>query len=232
MSSLPTAVKVLKYLMDTPGSSPYHDIIRVTQEGQAFVDRALTELVTRGLVHRRGENHYYYSSTTEVDESCRKLFTLYEKVTARPQKELLVRGLLSQPGPRYLWRVGKLLQVLEAEGFDREDARRFLDQETSRGYVNKIRIMFVARIPFTPPPFIPYYYMSDFRNVNAKEYEQLKEQCHNLGLSMGEEHYVTGAYPPELSQPAVHYVEKEKRQIRDTLREEAFRQWQGLTYSW
>lgn len=232
MSSLPTAVKVLKYLMDTPGPSPYHDIIRVTQEGQAFIDRALTELLARGLVRKRAKNRYCYSATTEADEFCRKLFTLYEKVMARPQKELLVRGLFSQPGPRYLWRVSKVLQVLEAEGFNREDASRFLDQEISRGYINRIRIVFVARIPFTAPPFIPYYYMSDFRNVDAEEYEQLKERCHNLGLSMGEEHYLAGAYPHELAQPAIQYVEREKRQIRDKLREEAFREWQGLTYSW
>jgi len=49
---------------------------------------------------------------------------------------------------------------------------------------------------------------------------------------MNEENYLMGAYPPELSQPAIQYVEKEKRQMRDTLWEEAFKQWQGLTYSW
>ena len=232
MSRLPTVVRVLKYLMDTPGPSPYQDIIRVTPEGQAFVEWALSQLVARGLIHRQGENHYYYKASTEADEFCQRLFTLYERVTARPQKELSARGLLSQPGPRYLWRLGRLLQVLEAEGFDREDASRFLDQEISRGYINKVGIMFVVGMSFTAPDFIPYYYISDFRNVVAEEYEQLKEQCHNLGLSMSEEHYLTGAYPPELAQPAIQYVEKEKRQIRDMLRDEAFRQWQGLTYSW
>ena len=232
MSNLPTAVKVLKYLMDVEVPSTYTDISRAVHEGQALVDRALTELMARGLIYRHEEDRYHYRATPEADELCRKLFALYGKVSARPQKELLVRGLLSQPGPRYLWHMNKLLEVLDREGFAREDAVPFLDRETRQGYLKRIRMIFVARISFMAPRFIPYYYMSDFRNVDANEYEQLKQQCRNLGLLMNEEDYLMGAYPPELSQPAIQYVEKEKRQIRDMLREEAFRQWQGLTYSW
>jgi DNA-binding HxlR family transcriptional regulator len=232
MSNLPTAVKVLKYLMDVSEPSTYSDISRAVNEGQVLVDRALTELMARGFIDRHGEDRYHYRATSEADELCRKLFALYGKVSARPQKELLVRGLLSQPGPRYLWHMNKLLEVLDREGFAREDAAPFLDKETRKGYLKRVRIIFVARISFTAPPFIPYYYMSDFRSVDANEYEQLKQQCRSLGLLMNEEDYMMDAYPPELSQPAIQYVEKEKRQIRDMLREEAFRQWQGLTYSW
>ena len=232
MSNLPTAVKVLKYLMDVSVPSTHSDISRAVHEGQVFVDRALAELMARGLIDRHGEDHYHYRTTSEADELCRKLFALYGKVSTRPQKELLVRGLLSQPGPRYLWHMNKLLEVLDGEGFAREDAVPFLDKEARKGYLKRVKIIFVARIPFIAPPFIPYYNISDFRNIDANEYEQLKQQCHSLGLLMNEEDYLMGAYPPELSQPAIQYVEKEKRQIRDMLREEAFRQWQGLTYSW
>ncbi|MEE8618578.1 MAG: hypothetical protein V3S84_00440 [Dehalococcoidales bacterium] len=201
-------------------------------EGQTHVHRALTELVARRLIDRRGEDHYHYRATSEADELCRKLFALYDKVSTRPQKELLVRGLLSQPGPHYLWHMNKLLEVLEREGFTREDAVPFLDQETKKGYIKRVRMIFVARIPFTASPFIPYYYMSDFRNIDPNEYEQLKKQCRNSSLLMNEENYLMGAYPPELSQPATQYVGKEKRQMRDMLWEEAYQQWQGLTYSW
>jgi len=232
MSDLPTAVKVLKYLRDVSVPSTHNDISRAVREGQAHVHRALTELVAWGLIDRRGEDHYHYRATPEADELCRKLFALYDKVSTRPQKELLVRGLLSRPGPRYLWHMNKLLEVLEREGFTREDAVPFLDQETEKDYIKRVRMIFVARIPFTAPPFIPYYYMSDIRNIDPNEYEQLKQQCRNSGLLMNEENYLMGAYPPELSQPATQYVEKEKRQMRDMLWEEAFQQWQGLTYSW
>jgi len=232
MSDLPTAVKVLKYLRDVSVPSTHSNITRAMREGQTLVDRALTELVERGLIDRCGEDHYHYRATSEADELCQKLFALYDKVSTRPQKELLVRGLLSQPDPHYLWYMNKLLEVLESEGFSREDAVPFLDQETKKGYIKRVRIIFVARIPFTALPFIPYYYMSDFSNIASNEYEQLKQQCRNSGLLMNEENYLMGAYPPELSQPATQYVEKEKRQIRHMLWEEAFQQWQGLTYSW
>lgn len=232
MSNLPTAVKVLKYLRDVSAPSTQNDISRVVREGQAHVRRALTELMARGLIDRRGEDHYHYRATPEADELCQKLFALYDKVSTRPQKELLVRGLLSQPAPRYLWHMNKLLEVIEREGFSREDAIPFLDQETEKGYIKRVRMIFVARIPFTAPPFIPYYNMSDIRNIEPNEYEQLKQQYHNSGLIMNEENYLMGAYPPELSQTAAQYVEKEKRQMRDMLWEEAFQQWQGLTYSW
>jgi len=232
MSNLPAAVKVLKYLRDVSAPSTHNDISRAVREGQARVHKALTELVARGLIDRHGEDQYRYRATPEADELCQKLFVLYDKVSTRPQKELLVRGLISQVSPRYLWHMNKLLGVLEREEFSREDAVPFLDRETKKGYIKRVRMIFVARIPFTAPPFIPYYYMSDIRNIDPNEYEQLKKQCRNSDLLMNEENYLMGTYPPELSQSAVQYVEKEKRQMRDMLLEEAFQQWQGLTYSW
>jgi len=232
MSDLPTAVKVLKYLMSVSAPSTHSNITRAVREGQTLVDRALDELIARGLIDECEEGYYQYRAIPEADELCQKLFALYDRVSTRLEKELLARGLLSQPGPRYLWQLNKLLEVLEREGFTREDVVPFLDQETKRGYIQRIKIIFVARIPFTAPPFIPYYYISDFRNIDPNEYEQLEQQCHNSGLSMSEEYYIAGAYPPELSQPAIQYVEKEKRQVRDMLREEAFQQWRGLSYSW
>lgn len=232
MSNLPTAVKVLKYLRDLSAPSPHSNITRAVREGQTLVNRALTELVARGLIDRCGEDYYQYRATPEADELCQKLFALYDKVSTRPQKQLLARGLLSQPGPRYLWQMNKLLEVLDREGFTREEAVPFLDEEAKKGFIQRIKIIFVARSPFTIPPFIPYYYISDFRNIDPSEYEQLKQQCRNSGLSMSEEYYIAGAYPPELSQPAIQYVEKEKHQVRDMLRDEAFQQWRGLSYSW
>jgi len=231
MPDLPTIVKVLKYLVGAPAPSTYNDISRAVPEGQALLDRAMAELVARGLVDRQGEV-YCYRASSRADELCRKLFALYDKVVARPQKELLVRGILSLPGPRYLWRMSNLLDVLDKEGFASEDAIPFLDEEVGKDYIRRVKIIFVARVSFVPPAFIPYYRMSDFRSVEGDEYQQLKEQCQKLGLLMNEEQYLTGAYPPELSEPAVRYLEKEKREVGRRLREEAFNQWQGLTYSW
>lgn len=231
MSSVPTVVKVLQYLVNTTSPSTYNDISRAVQEGQALVDKALAELMARGLVDRRGRD-YSYRASPEADELCRKMLALYDRVMVSQRKELLVRGLLSLPGLRCLWRVSKLLDVVEKEGLAREDIIPFLDEEVRAGYVSRAKIMFVARIPFTAPPFIPYYRIDDFRGVEADEYEQMKEQCARLGLSIKDEQYVAGTYPAEIAQPAVRYLEREKRQLRDILKEDAFQEWPGLTYSW
>jgi hypothetical protein len=232
MLSLPTAVKVLKHLKETSAPSTSTNISRAVREGQTLVEKALAELVARGLLLRNSEGCYQYWATPEADRLCHRLFALYDKLSARSREELLVRGLLSQPSPRYLWHLNKLLEVIEREGFSRKEAIPFLDGEMKKGYIKKVRMIFVARTPFAAPPFIPYYYMSDFRNIEPNEYDKLTLQCNSSGLLMNEESYLIGAYPPELSQSAIQYVEKEKRHLRDTLWEEAFKQWQGLTYSW
>ena len=188
MSDLPTVLKVLKYLRDISAPSTHSNINRAVREGQTLVARTLDELLARELIDRRGEDQYQYRATAEADELCQKLLALYDRVSTRPQKELLARDLLAQPGPRYLWQMNKLLEVLEKEGFPRGDAVPFLDHETKKGHIQRIKIIFVARIPFTAPPFIPYYYISDFRNIDPGEYEQLEQQCHNSGLSMNEEY--------------------------------------------
>jgi hypothetical protein len=232
MSKLPTVVKVLKYLRDEPTPSTYIDINRAIRDGQVQVRRALTELVARGLIDRCDNDRYLYRATPDANALFQKLSALYDKVSTRQQKELLIRGLLSQPGPRYLWHRNKLLEVLEGEGFTKEETVLFLDQETEKGYINNIKVIFVISFPFTAPPFIPYYNMSDLRNIKPEEYKQLAQQCRKSGLSTSEENYLIGKYPLEVSRTAVQYIEEEKHQMRDVLWEGAFQQWQGLTYSW
>jgi hypothetical protein len=230
MANVPTVVKVLKYLRETSAAHTNTNITRAVNEGQTLVTKALAELVARGLLVKKGAR-YRYRVTPETDKLCQRLFELYDKLSTRPQMELLIRGLLSQPGPRYLWHLNELLGVAEREGFSRKDVTAFLDGEMEKGYLTRVKMIFVVRAPSAAPPFIPYYYMSDFRNVQPDEFDKLK-QCHALGLSINEESYLMGTYPPELSQPAVQYVEQEKRQVRDALLEEAFQMWQGLSYSW
>jgi hypothetical protein len=190
------------------------------QEGQALVNRALKRLVAEGIVDSC-EERYWYNATPRVEEFCQKLFTLYEKVLRRRQMELLAPGLLSQVGGRYLLRMDPFLQVLEKEGFTMEDVTHFLDEEIERGYVKRVRVIFIARASLLPPLFVPSYYASHL-HVNTDEYEQLKERCYDLGLSVNEEDYLIGDYPAELAEPAIQYMETEKQEVIQALKEEPF----------
>ncbi len=232
MADLPIIVKVLKYLEDNGVPADYQDIIRAAGGCQAHADRALRELKERGLIEECGVGCYRYTATKDAHEFSHKLYALYDKISSRVKKELLIRGLLSQPRPQYLWKMEKLLEVLLSEGFEREDVITFIEEELHKDYLKRIKMIFAGKIPFNAPDFIPYYNISGIRNVDGDDYKQLKEHCRNLGLAINEEYYLAANYPEDVSAPALHYVDEEKKKERDTLMEEAFRNWQGLSYSW
>ena len=132
MSDMSALVKILRYLRDNSEPSNYNDIISAVQEGQARVDRALNKLVGEGIVDSR-DSRYCYAATPRAEELCQKLFALYERVLARPQLELLARGLICQADEYYPLRMITLLRVLGKEGFALEDVTQFLDGEVARG---------------------------------------------------------------------------------------------------
>lgn len=222
MSDAPTLVKVLRYLRDNTAPSTYNDIISTVQEGQVLIDRALNKLLTEGIVERR-DQYYCYTATPRAEELCQKLFALYEKMAKSSQLELLARGLLCQSGKYYVLRVNTFLQVLGKEGFTQEDMTHFLNGEVERGYVKRVRGFFVAKVSASARLFMPSYY--PVRQVSADEYRQLKERASDSGLLCSEEDYFIGAYPAELAEPTIRYMETRKQELKQVLEREPLREW-------
>jgi len=225
MSDVPTLVKVLRYLRDSSEPSSYNDIISAVQEGQAPVDRALKKLVAEGMVDSR-DSRYCYAATPRAEELCQKLFALYERVLARPQLELLARGLICQADEYYPLRMNTLLRVLDKEGFALEDVTQFLDGEVERGHVKRVSAIFGGRVSGSPPLFTPYYL--GLPQIDQHEYRQLEEWSGDSGLVCSQGDYLIGDYPAELAEPAIRYVETVKPELKQVIIGEALQGWYGL----
>lgn len=227
MSDMPTLVKILRYLYNNAAPSTYGNIITAIQKEQGLIDKALNELVAQGIIDSHNE-HYYYTATPKAEEFCQKMFALYEKVLRRPQMELLVCGLLSRAGGGHLLRMNTLLHVLAMEGFATDDVLHLVDEEVGRGYIKKVQVVFIGMVLSSPPVLIPACYASRLR-VNSAEYELVKGWCQDSGSSSIEEDYLIGAYPDELAEAGIQYVETEKQQaVTEVLREEASQQEAGI----
>jgi hypothetical protein len=224
MSDMPTLVKVLRYLHDNSEPSSYNDIISAVQERQALVDKALEKLVAERIVHSR-DSLYSYNATPRAEELCQKLFALYEKILARPQLELLARGLICQADEYYPLRMNTLLRVLEKEGFAAEDVTRFLDGEVKMGYVKRMPAIFGGRVWGSPPLFIRYYL--GLAQFGQHDYPQPEDWSGNSGLAHSQEDYLLSNYPPELAEPAVQYIETVKPELGQVIMGEALQRWYG-----
>ena len=227
MFRIPTLVRILKYLRDEATPHTYEDIISETLVSQGNIEKALTKLVESGVVQVEG-GLYRYIPTPKAEELCQKLFTLYEQVLQQPRLELLLRGILSQSAPHYFLRKATLVEMLEREGFSSQEVARIIEEEIEKGYLRQLKLVFVTKLPFSPPVYVPLGYISHFGPIPSREYEALREYSQIRGLNFLEEDYLQADYPPELAEQGQKYLESETGEILERLREEAFRQWYGL----
>ncbi|MFC1954336.1 hypothetical protein ACFLVZ_00735 [Chloroflexota bacterium] len=227
MSDTPTLVKILRYLHSNAEPSTYGNIITTVQKEQELVDRALSELVSQGIIDNDNE-YYSYKASPEAEEFCQKLFALYNIILRTPQMELLVCGLLSRAGGGHLLRMNTLLHVLAIEGFATDDVLHLLDQEMAGGFIKKIPVIFFGMDLSLPPVLIPACYESRLQ-INPAWYELAKEWCQTSGSSSIEEDYLIGEYPDDSAEAGIQYVETEKqRAVTEVLREEAVQQETGI----
>jgi len=211
----PVLVKILKFLKSEPRKQSPAFIADSIREELRYVNTALKELVTRGVVVEE-EGLFYYKSTPRNEELSRKMFVLYDKLLKRP---LLIRGILSFTPVRE----SSFFSILEDEGLGREQTEAFLKEEIRRGYVRKVRMMYVERHSLCTS-LAPFFRLLQRKGyLDHEEYKQLKERCKELGIPFTEEEYLVGRYPPELSQPAQEYLRKDKERLIDLLRDEGLR---------
>lgn len=259
MSSMPALVIMLKYLRDNPEWADLNDVITATGESQTRAEKALAKLSESGIIESDGA-HYHYVPTEKAEDFARKFLGLYGKIIQAPQLELTVRGILSSIGhPASYLRLTRIIEVMEKEGFNREEVGSFLERETAKGRIERLHVIFtqtrpgsagatayqypsanskwlrvipIPRVPYPSPLAISTYYMSSSQDVSAEEVARLKEEYQSSNTAAAEEEYIMGIYPSELSEPAVKYLATEKAGMLKALKEEAFQQWFGLRYNW
>ena len=228
MSDIPTLIKIIKYLNSCKNPIVIKDIISATQEGQVLIDRALDKLILDGVVKNANET-YCYIDTPENEETCQKLFDLYDNLINKPKLELLVRGLLCRTEGHCLMRLSTYLTVLTKEGFDVDEMIYCLEDEIERGYITRVPISYIGGVPVSPPLTIPAAY--SLRDITAYECQKVKEWFGNLDYSYGEADCLLGDYPDEIVKAAVEHMETMHKELLRVLDTKTFRQWHGRSSS-
>lgn len=259
MSGMPSLVTILKYLRAHPEWADLNDVITATGESQTRAEKTLAKLSESGIIEKDG-TRFRFVATEKAETFARKFLELYGKVILAPQLELTLRGILSSIGhPASYLRLARVIEVMEKEGFNREEVVSFLELERSKGHAEMLhviitqirpggagaiayqypsansiwlRVIPISRIPYPPPLAIATYYMSSSRDVSAEQVARLRDEYLSSRTDSAEEEYIMGVYPPELSEPAVKYLATEKAGMLKALKEEAFQQWFGLRSYW
>jgi hypothetical protein len=259
MSRLPSLVTTLKYLRDNPVWAQLNDVITATGESSTRVEKALGKLVDKGLITRQG-TRFRYVADSKTEALARNLLGLYGKIIREPQLELTLRGIMATIGyPSSYLRCQRLVAVLGREQFGAGEVVTLLEREVSKGYIEKINVIFtrnrpgsasamayqlpsgsakwvriipIARVPYPPPLKIATFYMSNSRDVMMADLQRLREEYYSTNPGGVEEEYVLGIYPAELAEPAFKFVNNERMAMIEALKEETYQEWFGLRYIW
>ena len=208
----PTIIKILKYLKDTKAKKTKEELSIIIGESPDYVNKALEKLIAVNIVVTK-KNEYWYNTTPSSNKLAERLIELYGIAFRGPPKELLIRGLICQIPYQHMLHLPVLMEILEKEGIEKQELDQFLNQEIDNGYLERTSVIFY-RYKFVPacmsPDYNPnpYYYTDRYRSHKQKD-----SNC-----ELKEEDYLIVQYPPELSNPAKEYMEKERAELIDNLR--------------
>ncbi len=223
----PTVVKLLKHLRDNRASNTKEELASIIGEEQHYVDKALERLVAIDIVN--GERGFYnYKATSYSENFCSQLIEVYDTLSKKPAKELFIRGLICQVPSQYLFRVDTLLEVLEQEGFDREEIEQFLAQEVERGYLRRLRVIYIGIEPYEIPICIPplyFNYLGHLGIIDQGRYNGLKEEYKDYEFQGTD--YIVARYPAELATSAKGYIERERKEVKEHLKRKGLFAWPG-----
>lgn len=250
----PSIIKVLRYLKGVKNPVSLHDVIIATGGSQTLVLRALDTLAMDGIITSE-DNTFSYVSSPKADDLSEKLFQLYPTLTKEPEMELALRGVICHLGsPRAYLRVSGIVEIMAKDGHCKNDIYHLLRKEKDAGYIEslwinfkprepgtavalaygedvlgKIRTVTLPRVPCPPPLTIPIYYiyyLTFFFEVSAEELNNIKAAV--IGGEGNPEEYITGNYPPEVTNAAIKHFLGKKAVMAKALKDEARREWEAL----
>jgi len=223
----PAIVKLVNYLKDTGAKKTQEELATIIDEPLEYVNKALGRLTAIDVVTHE-EGGYLYHATPDSDQFSAQLVEVYEKVNRKPAKEMLIRGLICQIPSQYLFHIHTLLEILQQEGVEREEFDQFLEQEIDKGYLKRIRVVYIGKRISIIPIYIPPYYFYRLHHlgiIDHQEYDSLKQGDRDYEFQ--EEDYLIAQYPPELANPAREYIGRERGELRDNLRRRGLVSWGG-----
>ena len=223
----PTILNLLEYLKNSQARKTREELSLIINESPKYVNKALEKLQAMDMVEKEG-GAFFYKPTRRNEEILARLKRVYEEVAKKPEKELVIRGIISEIPSQYLFHWDTLVKILEEEGISGEEAREFLEKEVEKGYLRKIRIIYIGLdpypVPFSIPPFY-YYYLCHLGVIDRERYQQIKGRYKDYELR--EEDYLICQYPSELANQAKEYISRERVEVRNRLRQKGWLSWWG-----
>ena len=178
---------------------------------------------------------YSYRKTLVNEKFSEGILAVYDKIGKKSQIELVIIGLLFI-ATHYRYLVGRstLVKVLTKEGFDSEQINNFLEEELKEGRITKVKVAIETakdRHSYVPPA-IPWYHTSHLLRTDEDDFERLKRRWIDKGYFVHEEDYLIANFPPQMTDSAKEYMDKEMPQIRQRLRDEILEWWYRLGVGW
>jgi hypothetical protein len=227
-----------RHLLDTPSIPRMLEILLESEEGrdektllQALGDvshaaKAVDILLQHAIITRE-KSRLRISHGSGVTEKVQQIVGFYRDVQRTTRRDLTFRGILNATYYKCLIHLGTFMEMMEQEGFGREETTRTVDEEVKQGYVQHLKIVYRSRsgIKHKFFPFIPLYYYPHFIVMEANNVEPFRAKLENTGIALIEEDYLLGNYPKELAAQARDYILKEQNHIKEKIKSEAFDVW-------
>lgn len=221
----PNIIKILKYLKDTGEKKTGEELAVIAKDTPEQVSKSLEKLISLGLITQMG-GHYLYHATERNNQTLERLIKLHETVKEKPDKEILIRGVICSIPSQYLLHLKTLIEILEKEGIGQPESTRFLEQEVAHNYLKRITFVFLSnKTPFIPACMPPDYldYLSRRGIIDQDRHKGSKER--DSRCEYQEEDYLISQYPLQMVNPAKEYLEKENTELKNYLRRRGIAEW-------
>jgi hypothetical protein len=227
-----------RHLLDTPSIPRILEMLLECEEGRdepalvqalgdaPYATKAIDILLAHGLITRE-KGRVRISHDVGVTQKIHQIVSFYGDIQKAARKGLMFRGILNATYYRCLMHFGTFIDMMEYEGFDKEETISTLDEEKKQGYVQHLKIMYRSRLGLKHKffPFIPLYYYPHFIAMDADNAQPLRARLENPGVTLAEEDYLLGNYPKELAAQSRDYILKEKNHIKEKIKNESFDVW-------
>ncbi len=222
----PSIPRMLEMLLECEEGRDEQALLRALGEEAPYAARAVDILLEHSVIARE-KGRLRICCDSKAAQRVHQIVDFYRNIQRATRKELTFRGILNATYYKCLVHFGTFTEMMEHEGFDKEETGRTLNGEVEQGYVQRLKIVYRSRSGLKHKffPFIPLYYYPHFVVLDADKAEPFRARFENSGVALAEEDYLLGNYPKELAAQAREYILKEKNHIKDKIKDEAFDVW-------
>jgi hypothetical protein len=222
---IPTIPRLLRRLLESGGQWVEVPVVENSTD-RAYAEKAVEALRQQGLIELEGDRLRIVESASngKTINSIIRFYTDADKVVRR---RLLFRGILNSTQYACMIHVQTLVELMETEGFGRDDSEELIRTDEERGYLERRKIVYRTRegLQHRVFSFIPLHYYPHFITMKSEDTSRLKERLRDAGITMAEEDYLLGHYPEEIAGQSREYVKRENELIREKIKNEAFDAW-------